>query len=180
MGRKLLFWSCTVVFPLPLVFAYNFQATDPWRLKLYVMLGLVAYAWWLLSIVLSVRPSWLDRFVGLPSIYGLHGMLGLLAIVAAYVHGENSYAPNRLARFLGDWGFYGALTVLCYAVFFMSGWLVDRSMLLLKTKRALEVVFRHQLSVWIHRLNLVVLAMIWLHTHLLGESEPALCVHGPL
>lgn len=169
MLRKLLFWSVTVLFPLQLVLAYNVQATDPWRLKFYVMLGLIAYAWWLLSIVLSVRPSWLDRFVGLPSIYGLHGMLGVLAIVAAYVHGENSYAPNRLARFLGDWGFYAALTVLCYSVFFMSGWLVDRSMLLLKTKRVFEVVFRHQLSVWIHRLNLVVVAMIWLHTHLLAR-----------
>ncbi|MDQ0820707.1 putative ferric reductase [Arthrobacter sp. V4I6] len=34
-------------------------------------------------------------------------------------------------------------------------------------KRFLEKLFRHQLSVWIHRLNLVIIAMIWLHAHLL-------------
>jgi predicted ferric reductase len=167
MVRKLMFWSVAVVFPLPLVLTYSFQSTDPWRLKYYILLGLVAYTWWLLSIVLSVRPPWLDRLVGLPSIYGLHGMLGVLAVVAAYIHSENGYAPNRVARFLGDWGFYGAVATLCFAVFFLSGWLVDRSMLLLRIKRFLELVFRHQLSVWIHRLNLVILAMIWLHAHLL-------------
>ncbi|WP_326761643.1 FAD-binding oxidoreductase [Streptomyces phaeochromogenes] len=167
MLRKLLFWSFAVVFPLPLVFTYDFAATVPPSLKFYIFLGLFAYAWWLLSIALSVRPSWLDRFVGLPSIYGLHGMLGVLAIALAYVHSDYSYSPSPLARDLGDWAFYGALGVLCYSVFFLSGWLVDRSKLLLRAKGLLETVFRHRLTVWIHRVNLVVVGMIWLHAHLL-------------
>ncbi|AXG81596.1 FAD-binding oxidoreductase [Streptomyces paludis] len=167
MLRKPLFWSVAIVFPLPLVLTYDAVSTAPDVLKFYIFLGLVAYAWWLLSILLSVRPSWLDRFVGLPAIYGLHGMLGALAIVAAYVHGDFGYASNSLARDLGDWAFYGALGVLCYSAFFMSGWLVDRSRLLLRTKQLLEVVFRRRLSVWIHRVSLVLVAMIWLHTHLL-------------
>lgn len=167
MLRKLVFWSVAVVFPLPLVLTYDSVATEPEQLRFYIFLGLVAYSWWLLAIALSVRPPWLDRLVGLPSIYGLHGMLGFLAIYAAYQHSENSYSPSQLARDLGDWGFYGALTVLSYSVFFMSGWLTDRSRLLLSMKRMLEKVFRHQLSVWIHRLNLLIVAMIWLHAHLL-------------
>ncbi|MCT9137596.1 FAD-binding oxidoreductase [Streptomyces violarus] len=167
MLRKLLFWSLTVVFPFPLVQTYDSLSTDPGPLKFYVFLGLIAYTWWLLSIVLSVRPSWLHRFVGLPSIYGLHGMLGVLAIAAAYMHREYSYSPSWLARDLGDWAFYGALAVLCFSVFFMSGWLVDRSRLLLKAKGLLEIVFRRQFSLWLHRLNLVAVAMIWLHAHLL-------------
>ncbi|WP_328869272.1 FAD-binding oxidoreductase [Streptomyces sp. NBC_00287] len=167
MLRKLLFWSLAVVFPFPLVQTYDSLSDDPGPLKFYVFLGLIAYTWWLLSIVLSVRPFWVHRFVGLPALYGLHGMLGVLAIVAAYVHREYSYSPSGLARDLGDWSFYLSLTVLCFAVFFMSGWLVDRSRLLLRAKGLLEKVFRRQLSVWIHRLNLVVVAMIWLHAHLL-------------
>ncbi|MFI2315367.1 FAD-binding oxidoreductase [Streptomyces sp. CB00072] len=167
MLRKSLLWSVPVFFPLPLVLAYDSVATEPEQLRFYIFLGLVAYSWWLLAIALSVRPPWLDRLVGLPSIYCLHGMLGVLAIYAAYLHSENSYAPGQLARDLGDWSFYGALTVLCYSVFFMSGWLTDRSRTLLSVKRILERVFRHQLSVWIHRLNLLIVAMICLHTHLL-------------
>ncbi|MFI6693050.1 FAD-binding oxidoreductase [Streptomyces sp. NPDC050433] len=172
MLRKLLFWSFAVVFPLPLVFTYDFVATTvPPSLKFYIFLGLIAYAWWLLSIALSTRPSWLDRFVGLPSIYGLHGMLGVLAIGMAYVHREYSYSPTPLARNLGDWAFYGFLGVLCFSVFFLSGWLVDRSRLLLRAKGLLEIVFRHQLVVWIHRINLVIVAMIWLHAHLLVRTN---------
>lgn len=134
MLRKLLFWGCAVVFPLPLLFTFDALPTDPEQVKLYIFLGITAYAWWLLSILLSVRPSWLDRFVGLPSIYGLHGILGVLAIGAAYIHRENTYSPSLLARDLGDWSFYGALAVLLFSVFLMSGWLVDRSRLLLKAK----------------------------------------------
>ncbi|MFF3712960.1 FAD-binding oxidoreductase [Streptomyces phaeochromogenes] len=167
MLRKLLFWSFAVVFPLPLVLTYDAVATAPETLKFYIFLGLIAYAWWLLSVLLSVRPSRLDRFVGMPSIYGLHGMLGILAIIAAYVHRDNSYSPSSLARDLGDWSFYGSLSVLCFSVFFLSGWLVDRSRLLLRIKGFLEIAFRHQFSVWIHRLNLVIVTMIWLHAHLL-------------
>ncbi|WP_329577448.1 FAD-binding oxidoreductase [Streptomyces sp. NBC_01361] len=167
MLRKILFWSVAVIFPLPLVLTYDSVATEPEQLRFYIFLGLIAYSWWLLAIALSVRPPWLDRFVGLPAIYGLHGMLGVLAIYAAYLHSENSYSPSQLARDLGDWSFYGALTVLSYSVFFMSGWLTDRSRLLLSVKRILERVFRHQLSVWIHRLNLLIVVMVCLHAHLL-------------
>jgi predicted ferric reductase len=167
MLRRVLFWAVSVVFPLPLVATYNLLAREPAALRLYIVLGLIAYSWWLLAVLLSVRPSWLDRFVGLPSIYGLHGMLGVMAVVLAYIHRANSYSGNRLAIVLGDWAFYGALLMLCFAVFFMSGWLVDRFTVLLKAKRVLEVVFRHQLSVWIHRVNLVIIVMIWVHAHLL-------------
>ncbi|WP_327725414.1 FAD-binding oxidoreductase [Streptomyces europaeiscabiei] len=167
MLRKLLFWSFAVLFPLPLILTYEFVADESDLLKFYIFLGLIAYTWWLLAIVLSVRPAWLHRFVGLPSIYGLHGALGILAIAAAYIHRDNSYSPSPLAWVLGDWAFYGALTVLCYSMFFMSGWFVDRSRLLLRAKGLLETVFRRRLSVWIHRLNLVIVAMIWLHAHLL-------------
>ncbi|MFE5706228.1 FAD-binding oxidoreductase [Rhodococcus koreensis] len=165
--RKLLFWSVAVLFPLPLILTYDFVSREPELLRLYIFLGLTAYSWWLLAILLSVRPRWVGRCVGLPSVYGLHGMLGVLAIVLAYIHRDNSYSGSRLAGTLGDWGFYGALCLLCYSVFFMSGWLVDRVSPLMKLKRVAEIVFRHEVSVWIHRLNLVIVAMIWLHAHLL-------------
>ncbi|SDP57601.1 hypothetical protein SAMN04487981_12751 [Streptomyces sp. cf386] len=167
MLRKLLFWCFAVMFPLPLISTYNVQGTAPGPLKYYIFLGLAAYSWWLLSVLVSVRPPWLDRLVGLPAVYGLHGMLGILAIVAACIHRDLSYSPSQLAGDLGNFAFYGALSILCYSAFFMSGWLVDRSKLLQKTKRLLEIFFRRQLSVWIHRLNLVIVAMIWLHAHLL-------------
>ncbi|MET7701047.1 ferric reductase [Streptomyces sp. NPDC005485] len=169
MVRKLLLWSFAVIFPLPLVLALNLELADVPSMRLYITWGLIAYSWWLLAVLLSVRPSWLDRGVGLPSVYALHGMLGVLALIPAYLHRENTFAPDDLSRLLGDWSFYAALAVLCYSIVFMSGWLTDRSRLALKVKSRLETVFRRQLSVWIHRLNLAVVLMIWLHVHLIGR-----------
>jgi predicted ferric reductase len=167
MGRKLAFWAFAVAFPLPLVFTYDELQAEPQSLRIDIFLGIFAYAWWLLAILLSVRPPWLERLVGLRSIYGLHGMLGVLAIVAAYLHHDNAYAGNALARDLGNWAFWIALGLLFYSVFFMSGWLIDRSRLVHRVKQTLEVVLRRQVSLLIHRLNLVVVLMIFVHAHLL-------------
>ena len=79
------FWAVAVVFPLPLVLVYDAIATEPVTLKQLVLFGLIAYCWWLLAILLSVRPRWLDRLVGLPAVYRLHGVLGLGALVLAYI-----------------------------------------------------------------------------------------------
>lgn len=134
MARTLLLWGLAAVFPLPLVLTLNAQLTDVTSMRLYISLGLVAYCWWLLAILLSVRPSWLDRAVGLRHIYALHGVLGILALIPAYLHRENTFAPSTWARDLGDWAFWAAFAVLCYSLLFMSGWLTDRSPLLLKVK----------------------------------------------
>lgn len=170
--RVVALWSIAVVFPLPLVLVYDAIATEPVNLKQLVLFGLIAYCWWLLAILLSVRPRWLDRFVGLPAVYRLHGLLGIGALVLAYIHDQNSYTSNRLAQALGDWGLYGAIATLCLAVFFLSGWLVDRSRWLLRARRFLErVLFRHQLSIWLHRVNIVVVLLIWLHVHVLARMN---------
>jgi predicted ferric reductase len=94
-------------------------------------------------------------------------MLGVLAVVLAHFHRTSLYAGEALAILLGDWSFWIALGVLCRSVLFMSGWLVDRIALHLRVKRLVEPVVRHQVSVWVHRLNLVVIGMIWFHAHLL-------------
>jgi predicted ferric reductase len=170
--RVVTLWAAAALFPLPLMLVYDAIATEPVNLKQLVLFALIAYCWWLLAILLSVRPRWLDRHVGLPQVYRLHGVLGLGALVLAWIHDQNSYTSNGLAHALGDWGLYGAITTLCLAVFFLSGWLVDRSPTLLRARRFLErVVFRHQLSIWLHRLNIVVVLVIWLHVHVLTRMN---------
>ncbi|MGJ0183935.1 FAD-binding oxidoreductase [Corynebacterium glyciniphilum] len=170
--RVIALWASAVVFPLPLMLVYDAISTEPVVLKQLVLFAIIAYCWWLLAILLSVRPRWLDRFVGLPAVYRLHGVLGIGALVLAYIHDQNSYTSNRLARTLGDWGLYGAIATLCLAVFFLSGWLVDRSVWLLRARRWCErVLFRRQLSLWLHRLNFVVVLLIWLHVHLLARMN---------
>ncbi|WP_225352150.1 hypothetical protein [Secundilactobacillus similis] len=77
-----LVWAIILfVLPLPLIQTlanglpaiYNQEA-------LAIQVGSIAYVWFLASIYLSTRPKWLDRLIGLPSIYFIHGMLSIFAI----------------------------------------------------------------------------------------------------
>lgn len=169
MGARLLLWASTLVFPLPLVLLLNAQMDDAASLRIPISFGVIAYSWWLLGILLSTRPSWLDRAVGLPSIYALHGVLAVLAIVPAYLHRQNTFAPDRLALLLGDWAFWTVVVIVCHALLFLSGWLTDRSRIAHQIKAALEIVFRHQLSVWMHRATIAVVLLIWLHVHVIDR-----------
>lgn len=171
MAAKLLLWSATVLFPLPLVLLLNAGLDDAFEMKFFISLGLIAYSWWLLGILLSVRPAWLDRIVGLPSIYAVHGTLALCALVPAFLHRENTFIPTALPAILGDWAFYLLLVVVLHAILFLSGWLTDRSRLALRLKNMMEVVFRHQLTIWMHRLTIVIVVMIWLHVHLIERTN---------
>ncbi|WP_411701336.1 hypothetical protein [Conyzicola sp.] len=167
MAARLALWATAVVFPVPLVILMNVQMDDAGPLRFTISLGLIAYSWWLLAILLSLRPRWLDRRLGLSTIYALHGMLGVAALVPAYLHRENTFAPTELARTLGDVAFWIAVGVLLWSVLFMSGWVTDRSAPVRRARQTLERIFRRRLSLWIHRLNLVVVLLIWLHVHLI-------------
>lgn len=169
MHWRFAFWTLAAIFPLPLLLTLVGVDSAAWAAQWAVLVGVVAYAWWLLAILLSVRPQWLDRAVGLPSVYALHGLLGVAAIVMAYLHKDNSSTGIDLAKQLGDWGFMLSLFLVCYSMLIMSGWLTDRSPIIAKMKAAIDRVTSHSAAIWIHRLNLVVLAMIWGHVHLFPQ-----------
>jgi predicted ferric reductase len=169
MAAKLATWSLMLLFPLPLMLLLNAQLDDAGSMRFFISLGLLAYAWWLLAILLSVRVRWVDRAVGLPTIYAFHGVLGVLALVPAFLHRENTFAPSNLVRLLGDWAFWVALGVLIWSVLFMSGWITDRLPFARRARTVLETIVKRRLTVWIHRLNLVVVGLIWLHVHLIDR-----------
>jgi predicted ferric reductase len=169
MTRKIAFWLLAILFPLPMLLVLNASLSDVFEVRLFIMLGALAYSWWLASILLSVRPAKLDRWVGLPQIYTLHGILGVTALLAAYLHLENTHAHSRLASDVGHWAFYLSLAVVLYSIVFMSGWLVDRFRAVAKVKHWLEHVLRHQVSLWLHRLNLVAVVLIAVHAHVIAQ-----------
>lgn len=169
-ARRAAMWALIVVVPAPLVAVLNASMPDTFNVRWPASVGLIAYCWWLLALVLSTRPRWADRWVGLPQVYLLHGVLGVGAIAAAFLHRENSFAADDLVKRLGDVAFFGGLAVVCYSIVFLSGWLTDRIGAVAAFKRWFETRFlRHQVSVWIHRFNLVAIGLIFLHVHLIGR-----------
>lgn len=50
--------------------------------------GTVAYAWIQWQFILSSRPKWLEKGIGMDYIYRFHGMMALLTIALAFIHGQ--------------------------------------------------------------------------------------------
>lgn len=97
----------------------------------------------------------------------MHGMLAIFAILAATIHKFSSTTFHAIIRNTGNVAWYLEIFLIVYALVFLSGWISDRSASFRKIKNKLEKVFNHQLSVWIHRLNFVVIALIWLHVNVI-------------
>lgn len=156
-----------VVLPLPLIDLLNTGLVDGSNHLIAYDFGILAYVWWLAIVYLSIRPRWIVDYIGMPSTYLMHGLLGVFALIAATIHKFTASSYHAIIRNTGNIAWYLAIAMIIYAIIFLSGWLTDRSSALRKIKTQLEKVFHHQLSVWIHRLNFVVIALIWLHVNLI-------------
>lgn len=156
-----------VILPLPLIALLNTGLVDSRQNLILYDFGIFAYVWWLAIVYLSTRPGWIVDYIGLPATYLMHGLLGVLALIAASVHKFFAASFHPIIRNTGNAAWYLAILMLVYAIIFLSGWLSDRIAIFSKMKISLEKIFHHQFSVWIHRLNLVVVALIWLHVNVI-------------
>lgn len=159
--------ACLAILPLPLVGLLDAGLVDSPVGMLVTDLGLIAYVWWLVATALSTRPRWLEKAIGLPSLYFLHGLLGVAALAAAGLHVLWSTTYHRSIRGTGMWAWYIELFSVVYAVLFLSGWLVDRLGWVRKLKNTLGRVLTHEATMWIHRLNLVAVALIAIHVSII-------------
>lgn len=163
-----LMWAVAlVVSPLPLVLSLNSGLTDAPARILITDLGVIAYSWWLVDIYLSTRPSWLDRRVGLPSLYFLHGSIGVLSLLAATGHVLWSFSFHQSVRQVGRIAWYVLIGVVVLAVLFLTGWIVDRSRSAAKAKRVVGKALPHQANIWLHRLVFVLVGLIVAHVLLI-------------
>ncbi|OZG67546.1 ferredoxin reductase domain-containing protein [Bifidobacterium eulemuris] len=127
--------------------------------------GLVAYVWMLEAIVLATRPHWLDRLIGLPKMYMMHGVLGVLALVFAFLH-QLDLPSAGLTRLTGQVAFYMLLALVVVALVTMAGWISERFAPAKALRRAIERVGRHEVNVWLHRLLIVATAIVIAHFNL--------------
>lgn len=156
-----------ILLPLPLIFILNTGLTDSTSNLIAYDFGIFAYVWWLADIYLSTRPKWIANMIGLPSMYLMHGMLAVFALLAATIHKFTSSSFHAIIRNTGNIAWYLEIILMILAIFFLSGWLSDRLNWAKQLKSRTSKVVNHQVSVWIHRLNFVVIALIWLHVNVI-------------
>lgn len=131
-----------------------------------ITLGIIAYVWMLESVYLSCRPHWLDRLIGLPHMYVMHGTLGMMALLLAALHRVDLPAYG-LPKTLGDIAFWLMVVLAILALMFMARPVADRVPPIGWLRRKLEHTFRHEFTVWLHRILLVAVICVWAHFHLI-------------
>ncbi|KAB7786992.1 hypothetical protein [Bifidobacterium cebidarum] len=162
-------WA-VVLFIIPLPFLATLVAGFPAlysRSMFGAEIGVIAYTWMLTAVYLACRPRWVDRTVGLPHMYMIHGVLAILAIVLAFLHQALLPGAGELIGLTGHLGLYLFMAVAVWSLVFMAGWLTARVPVLARAKRALEQIFHHEMSVWLHRLNIVAIVLIVIHVHVI-------------
>ncbi|MDR0297565.1 MAG: hypothetical protein LBI11_02815 [Streptococcaceae bacterium] len=164
-----LFWLITIfALPTPLIVtaAQGLKGTVNASAIFGTQVGTIAYVWMLLVTALSEKPRWLDRLIGLPEMYFLHGIVGTLAIALAFFH--NLLLPSSgMIYWSGTLALYLFIAILLYSIFFMSSWLTGRSKLMATLKNRLEKIFSYEVSIWLHRLNIVGILLVFGHVLLI-------------
>ena len=153
--------------PLPLIVTIGNGLPEVFESRvLAINLGVFAYSWMLSAIFLSSQPKWLDRIIGLPDMYIIHGVTAIFAVIFMYLH-DQLLKSSGLISLTGEWAMYIFMAVIIYSLVFMAGWLTSRISILMRIKKMLEKIFKHELSMWIHRLNLVAALLAFLHVLLI-------------
>ena len=157
------------VTPLPflVILTTTMQTVYAQTPSMPIKLGIVAYAWMLAAVYLASRPRWLDRLIGLPTMYMIHGVLSVLAIAVSFLH-QMRLPAEGLAKLSGSASLHLFMLVAIWSLITMAGWLSTRVPVIGKLRRSVERAFRHETNVWLHRLNLVAMALVVVHVHAIG------------
>lgn len=99
----------------------------------------------------------------------LHGgaLAPVGALALAWFHRASTYGADPLGARLGEWAWRLSAATASLAVFFLSGWIVDHVPGTARARARLEHLVPHHVGVWLHRLNLVAVVMVWAHAHIL-------------
>lgn len=150
--------------PLPLLFAIYQELPSLYQGdKLGINAGLIAYTWMFAVIYLATKPKWLDKRIGLPDMYLVHGMLSIFGLLlACWLHKYLSPSAGWI-KTSGDFSLYVFTGLIVYSLFFLGGWFTSRVKIAAFIKKSLEKIFKHEVSVWLHRLNIVATLVVYIH-----------------
>ncbi|MFT8727399.1 MAG: FAD-binding oxidoreductase [Liquorilactobacillus ghanensis] len=166
--KLILFWfSFFFIIPLPFIqtLVEGLQGVSS-NEAVAIYSGAIAYAWMLAVVYLSTKPRWLDRLIGLPSIYQLHGILALAALALSWLH-KIGLTSSGLIKQTGNLALFILIGTISYSLLFLAGWLTSRWFWLRKFKQSLEIIFRHEVTMWIHKLLLVAVVLVFIHVQLI-------------
>ena len=129
--------------------------------------GICSFTWLCWQLVMAARLKHLDRIFGLDAIYRFHVLMGVAALALAGIHTSlmSELPGDSIQADLGGAGGSIVLYVLVFSAVFLTDFLVRRHPPLMKLRNAAAKVLHlgYGLSIWVHNLLLLGLALLLAH-----------------
>jgi len=128
--------------------------------------GLLAFSVVLTQVLISLRPKFLERKIGLPAIYKTHGKLAFGLILASIVHAAIMEVTKGNETALTTAGLSGSLSLLLLLLISLTGMFVLSSSYISKfpfVKRLKIHTLKRETGLWIHRLSKLAVLVIFAH-----------------
>lgn len=166
-------WIKYLIFPLiaglifaSLVLAYRYGTGQVRQVRLSFALGMLAYALLIIEVGIASRPRGAARTVGLPHMYAVHGVMGLLLLLAAVLHFFMMAGSGGPERQLSVTTLAGLVALILFVIvtlsgaFFLSDTFIRTSRFLLRLK---DKVLKREVGLWLHRFVIGAMCAVYVH-----------------
>lgn len=135
-----------------------------------MLIGVMAYTWFVWQFILSARPKFIERYIGLDKMYRLHGLMAVVALILVFGHKtiEEWFFGETLMTIMGSLAFMIFLLVsfISLAMVTKERWL---KLPLLKALKELMEGYKYEVNKGIHNLSFI--ALIAMQAHVMMTSS---------
>ncbi len=155
------------------IYSQNIEKYNAFEYLLPMALGVFSYTWFLWQFVISARPKFIERFIGLDQMYRFHGIMAIVAILGALGHKvikELVYKQTFMTQ-LGAAALLIFIGVSGLSLLFMANHLAARLPVLKKVIPWIQGMrlFTYEGLKWMH--NTTWIAMVLMQIHVLMSSS---------
>lgn len=156
-----------LLLPLPLLYTFITGNTQLGQDKVTgAIFGLISYTYMLSTLYLGTKPKWIDKGIGLPEIYYIHGIIAFVGVLFFAIHGALMNSQGLIKYTGGVAAYLFALVTIFSAIYFAS-WLSEKFEFIKKAKQYLESHVKHELALWLHRINILSSILVFTHVSLM-------------
>lgn len=137
------------------------------KMKSKYLFGELAYCLFIFDTVLGLRPEWVERRIELKTLYMVHGIAAIFAVILAVLHDMMSHL-HGIAGLFGKIALYGSILITVLALIFLSNQLlaslpgIDKVIIKIR-KVAGKFKVDRELNVLFHALAPLIVVFTFLH-----------------
>jgi len=147
-----------------------------------MLLGCMAFTWLMTQFLISSRPKWMERFIGLDRMLRFHSLVAVLAIVLGLLHRSimEEMMDETFMTQVGNLALVIFIGISALALVFMADLLVRYLQIVAKLRKVLEKnqLFRYQIQLLLHNLSILGGILIFVHVMMTSTARMSLLVTG--